>query len=67
MLDPVPSRSATMFLCFNHAVSSAPTGPTKSGMKMTSKPMLARTKKNPTRVTIFGAIHMGRILTKAFH
>lgn len=29
--------------------------------------MLARIKKKPSRVTMFGASHSGRILTKAFH
>jgi hypothetical protein len=36
-------------------------------MNMTSRKIFPRTKKNPMRVTMFGASHMGRILTKAFH
>lgn len=36
-------------------------------MYMTNRPMLARMKKKPKRVTMFGAIHSGKTLTKAFH
>lgn len=34
---------------------------------MTTKATLKRIKKNPRRVTIFGAIHSGNTSTKAFH
>lgn len=34
---------------------------------MTTKATLKRMKKNPKRVTIFGAIHSGNTSTKAFH
>jgi hypothetical protein len=36
-------------------------------MKMTTMATLKRMKKNPRRVTIFGAIHSGSTSTKAFH
>lgn len=34
---------------------------------MTTKATLKRMKKNPRRVTMFGAIHSGNTSTKAFH
>lgn len=36
-------------------------------MKITSNAILPRMKKNPKRVTMLGASHSGRKLTKAFH
>lgn len=43
------------------------TGPTKSGIAIATKATLARIKKNPSKVTILGASHMGKSSTKAFH
>ena len=43
------------------------TGPTKSGINITKHITLLRMKKNPNSVTIFGANHIGRSSTKAFH
>lgn len=48
-------------------VNTALTGPTKSGMKITSRPTFIRMKKNPRRVTMFGANHSGKSSTNAFH
>ncbi len=44
-----------------------PTGPTKSGMKSSRSITLARMQKKPRSVTMFGASHNGRSLTKPFH
>lgn len=49
------------------AVGGALTGPTRSGMKMTNSATLTKMKKNPIRVTMFGASHNGKSSTKAFH
>lgn len=46
---------------------SVRTGPTRSGMNSKSSPMFPSMKKNPMRVTIFGASHSGRNSTHAFH
>ena len=43
------------------------TGPTRSGMKITKRPTFVRMKKNPMRVTMFGASHNGNSSTNAFH
>lgn len=43
------------------------TGPTRSGMTMTSRATFAKMKQNPRRVTMFGASHSGKSSTKAFH
>lgn len=43
------------------------TGPIKSGINMTSRAMFTRMKKNPIRVTMFGASHSGMSSTNAFH
>lgn len=43
------------------------TGPTKSGMKISRHITFERMKKNPSRVTMFGASHNGSNSTKAFH
>ena len=43
------------------------TGPTRSGITATSRATLPRMKKNPRRVTMFGASHSGSSSTKAFH
>lgn len=44
-----------------------PTGPTRSGMKISKSTTLPKMKKNPMRVTMFGASHNGRSSTAAFH
>lgn len=43
------------------------TGPTKSGIKTTKRPMFPRMKKKPSNVTMFGASHSGKSSTAAFH
>lgn len=43
------------------------TGPTRSGTYSSITTMLPRMKKKPSRVTRFGASHMGSSSTKPFH
>lgn len=43
------------------------TGPSRSGMKISIKKTLPTIHMNPRRVTMFGAIHIGKSSTKAFH
>lgn len=43
------------------------TGPTRSGIQISKHMTLVRMKKNPRRVTMFGASHNGSNSTNAFH
>jgi hypothetical protein len=43
------------------------TGPTRSGIKISTKATFITMKRKPNRVTIFGASHNGSNSTNAFH
>ena len=59
--DPV---EVSRFLCLEQFVL---TGPRRSGMYIWRMTTLIKIQKKPKSVTMFGASHRGRTLTKAFH
>ncbi|KAG8163691.1 hypothetical protein KVR01_006988 [Diaporthe batatas] len=64
---PVLSAGQSQLLAVSRALVRRHTGPIRSGTNRASSPTLARMKKKPTSVTMFGAIHTGSRPAAQFH